>query len=177
MHFVNQRWLGGTLTNFQTIRKSTQKLKQLEEAMQDGTYDALTKKELLKLEREREKLEKYFGGIKNMGKLPDAVFVVDTRKESIALNEARKTGVPAIAIVDTNCQPDGIDFIIPGNDDAIRAIHLMTSKLADAVLEGTAESEAQMDEALIEQEQQSDPEAQPPAQESDADEVVKVEGQ
>ncbi len=174
MPFVNQRWLGGTVTNFQTIRKSTQKLKQLEEAMADGTYEALTKKELLKLEREKAKLEKYFGGIKDMTKLPEAVFIVDTRKEMIALREAKKTDITSITIVDTNCDPDGIDFTIPGNDDAIRAIQLMTSKLADAALEGTAKAMESMEEVpeelLVE-------EPLPPAQEDEADELIEAEGQ
>ncbi len=174
MPFVNQRWLGGTVTNFQTIRKSTQKLKELEEAMADGTYEALTKKELLQLEREKAKLEKYFGGIKDMTKLPEAVFIVDTRKEMIALKEAQKTGITSITIVDTNCDPDGIDFTIPGNDDAIRAIQLMTSKLADAALEGTTQAMESMEEVpeelLVE-------EPLPPAQKDEADELIEAEGQ
>lgn len=151
MPHVNQRWLGGTLTNFQTIRRSAQKLKRLEEASLEPGYEAHTKKELLKLEREKEKLEKYFGGIKDMVKLPEVVFIIDTRKEAIALDEARKAGIRSIAIVDTNCDPEGIQFAIPGNDDAIRAIQLITSRLADAVLEGAAESKGRREEILEEQ--------------------------
>ncbi len=134
--FVNQRWLGGVLTNFKTIRHSIEKLKKIEKMKEDGTYDLLTKKEVAKYEGERLRLEKNLGGIKEMSSLPGAVFVVDPRKESIAVAEARKLLVPVVALVDTNCNPDEIDHTIPGNDDAIRAIKLVTSKIADAVLEG-----------------------------------------
>jgi len=174
MPYVNQRWLGGTLTNFQTIHKSIQKLKRIEESMLDGTYEGLTKKELLKLQREKDKLEKYFGGIKDMGKLPEVIFFIDIRKETIALKEAIKAGIASISIVDTNCDPDGVDFPIPGNDDAIRAIKLITTRLADAVLEGKAASkeliEEMSEESLTEEPQLS-------ARENDADDMIKVEGQ
>ncbi|SDW52164.1 SSU ribosomal protein S2P [Marininema mesophilum] len=136
MFYVNHRWLGGTLTNFQTIRKRINRLHQLETMEEDGTFDVLPKKEVVMLKKEQSRLEKFLGGIKHMKKLPDAVFIIDPRKERIAVAEARKLGIPIIAIVDTNCDPDEIDHIIPGNDDAIRAVRLFTSKMADAVLEG-----------------------------------------
>ena len=135
MHFVNQRWLGGTLTNFATIQQSIKRLKRLEEMKETGEISLLTKKEALQLERDREKKEKFLGGIKNMERLPNAVFVIDPKKEKIAVHEANVLGIPVIAIVDTNCDPDPIDFVIPGNDDAIRAIKLFSSRIADAVLE------------------------------------------
>lgn len=134
--YVNHRWLGGTLTNFNTISKRIKRLHQLEAMEEDGTFDVLPKKEVIKLKNEREKLEKFLGGIKNMKKLPGAMFIVDPRKERIAILEAHKLGIPVIAIVDTNCDPDEIDYIIPGNDDAIRAVTLLTECLANAVLEG-----------------------------------------
>ncbi|MDR6224198.1 30S ribosomal protein S2 [Desmospora profundinema] len=136
MFYVNHRWLGGTLTNFQTIRKRINRLHKLEAMEEDGTFDVLPKKEVVMLKKEQARLEKFLGGIKHMKKLPDAVFIIDPRKERIAVAEARKLGIPIIAIVDTNCDPDEIDHIIPGNDDAIRAVRLFTSKMADAVLEG-----------------------------------------
>ena len=136
MYFVNQRWLGGMLTNYKTIRKRVFRLKELEKMEEEGMFEVLTKKEVAKLRNEAERLERFLGGIKNMDKLPGAVFVVDPRKERIAVAEARKLGIPVVAIVDTNCDPDEIDYIIPGNDDAIRAVKLMSSKIADAVLEG-----------------------------------------
>lgn len=136
MFFVSQRWLGGTLTNFRTIRKNIERLKKLETMREDGTFQALPKKEVLQLEKEMAKLEKILGGIKEMGKLPGGIFIVDPKKEQIAVHEARKLGIPIVAIVDTNCDPDEIDYIIPGNDDAIRAIRLIASKVADACLEG-----------------------------------------
>ncbi|HHY14201.1 MAG TPA: 30S ribosomal protein S2 [Thermoanaerobacterales bacterium] len=136
MFYVNQRWLGGMLTNFKTIRKSIDRLKKLEQMREDGLYDVLPKKEVTRLINEEEKLTRNLSGIKNMDSLPDAVFIVDPRKEKIAVAEARKLGIPVIAIVDTNCDPDEIDYIIPGNDDAIRAVRLLTSKIADATLEG-----------------------------------------
>ncbi|MBR6905972.1 MAG: 30S ribosomal protein S2 [Selenomonadaceae bacterium] len=134
--FVNERWLGGMMTNFQTIQKRVARLKELETMEQDGTFDVLTKKEVLQLRHEMEKLEKYLGGIKEMNKLPGALFIVDPRKERIAVAEARKLNIPIVAIVDTNCDPDEIDYVIPGNDDAIRAVKLLTGRMADAVLEG-----------------------------------------
>lgn len=136
MFYVNHRWLGGMLTNFKTIRQRIERLHQLDEMENDGSFELLPKKEVIKLRHEKEKLERNLGGIKGMKKLPDAIFVVDPRKEKIAVSEARILGIPIIAIVDTNCDPDEIDYVIPGNDDAIRAIKLITSKIADAVLEG-----------------------------------------
>lgn len=136
MFYVNQRWLGGMLTNFRTIRKRVERLKELEKMEQEGTFDVLPKKEVLNLKREKERLEKYLGGIKEMNSLPDALFIVDPRKEKIAVSEARKLNIPIVAIVDTNCDPDEIDYVIPGNDDAIRAVKLIAEKIADAVLEG-----------------------------------------
>jgi small subunit ribosomal protein S2 len=134
--FVNQRWLGGILTNFKTIRLSIEKLRKIEKMKEDGTYSFLTKKEVAKLETERQRLEKNLGGVKEMKKFPGAVFIVDPKKERIAVAEARKLSIPLVAVVDTNCNPDEIDHVIPGNDDAIRTIRLITSKIADAVLEG-----------------------------------------
>ena len=136
MHYVNARWLGGMLTNFRTIRKRIDRMEQLKTMQENGTFDLLPKKEVIKLQLEMEKLEKYLGGVKNMKKLPQAMFIVDPHKERIAVAEARKLHVPIIAIVDTNCDPDEIDYVIPGNDDAIRAVKLISSAMADAVLEG-----------------------------------------
>ncbi|MGE4282180.1 MAG: 30S ribosomal protein S2 [Clostridia bacterium] len=136
MYFVNARWLGGMLTNFKTIRKRIDRLNQLVKMEEDGTFDLLPKKEVIKLKGEREKLEKFLGGIKNMKKAPGALFIVDPRKERIAIAEARKLGIPVVAIVDTNCDPEEVDYVIPGNDDAIRAVKLIASKVADAILEG-----------------------------------------
>ena len=134
--YVNERWLGGMLTNFQTIEKRVKRLKTLEKQAEDGTFDVLPKKEVTILKHEMEKLQKYLGGIKDMKKLPDALFVIDPKKEEIAVSEARKLNIPIIATVDTNCDPDLIDYPIPANDDAIRAVKLLTGKIADAVLEG-----------------------------------------
>ncbi len=136
MHYVNQRWLGGMLTNYKTIRQRIDRLHELEKMEEDGIFELLPKKEVIQLNNERERLEKFLGGIKNMNGLPDALFVVDPRKERIAVNEARILGIPVIAIVDTNCDPDEIDYVIPGNDDAIRAVKLLTETMASAVLEG-----------------------------------------
>jgi small subunit ribosomal protein S2 len=134
--YVNERWLGGMMTNFQTIQKRVARLKELEAMEEDGTFEVLTKKEVQVLRHEMNKLETYLGGIKEMNKLPGALFVVDPRKERIAVAEARKLNIPIVAIVDTNCDPDEIDYVIPGNDDAIRAVRLLTAKMADAVMEG-----------------------------------------
>lgn len=134
-YFINQRWLGGTLTNFQTIQKRIDRLHELERMEQDGTFELLPKKEVILLRKEQEKLEKFLGGIKGMKGLPSALFVIDPRKERIAVAEARKLGIPIVGIVDTNCDPDEIDYVIPGNDDAIRAVKLLTAKMADAVIE------------------------------------------
>ena len=136
MYYVNTRWLGGMLTNFETIKKRIQRLAQLRKMEEDGTFDMLPKKEVTKLTLEIEKLEKYLGGIKNMKKLPSALFIVDPRKERNAVAEARKLNIPIIAIVDTNCDPDEIDYVIPGNDDAIRAVKLIAGAMANAVIEG-----------------------------------------
>jgi small subunit ribosomal protein S2 len=136
--FVSHRWLGGTLTNFQTIRKSVNRLRQIEEVEAKGELERLTKKEGMKLHREKEKLERALQGIKGMDRLPGAIFVIDTKKERIAVREARRLGIPLIAVVDTNCDPEEVDYPIPGNDDAIRAIRLMASRMADAIMEGRA---------------------------------------
>lgn len=136
--FVNHRWLGGTLTNFQTIRKSVSRLRHIDEMETKGDWERLTKKEVAKLQREREKLEYTLGGIKGMDRLPGAIFVIDTKKERIAVSEARRLGIPVVAVVDTNCDPDEVDYPIPGNDDAIRAIRLMASRMADVIQEGRA---------------------------------------
>ena len=136
MYFVNERWLGGMLTNFKTMRTRIARLNQLQKMQADGTFDLLPKKEVIKLQLEIAKLEKYLGGVKEMKELPGALFVVDSRKEKNAIAEARKLGIPIVAIVDTNCDPDEIDYVIPGNDDAIRAIKLISQTMANAVLEG-----------------------------------------
>jgi small subunit ribosomal protein S2 len=135
-YYINQRWLGGLLTNFQTVQKSIKRLRDLEAMQTDGRYEMLTKKERIKLDRERETLEKNLSGIKNMTRLPDALFIIDVRKEEIAVQEANRLGIPVIAVVDTNCSPEGIDYVIPGNDDALRAVRLFASRIADAVVEG-----------------------------------------
>ncbi len=134
--YINQRWLGGLLTNFQTVQKSIKRLRDLEAMQTDGRYEKLTKKERIKLDREREILEKNLSGIKNMNRLPDALFIIDVRKEDIAVKEANRLGIPIIAVVDTNCSPEGIDYVIPGNDDALRAVRLFASRIADAIIEG-----------------------------------------
>ncbi|MBY7143641.1 30S ribosomal protein S2 [Virgibacillus sp. NKC19-3] len=135
MFYINQRWLGGTLTNFQTIRKRITRLKDIERMEEDGTFEVLPKKEVVDVLKEKDRLMKFLGGIKEMDKLPDAMFVIDPRKERIAIAEAHKLNIPIIAMVDTNCDPDEIDYVIPANDDAIRAVKLLTSKIADAILE------------------------------------------
>jgi len=135
MYFVNQRWLGGTLTNFETIQKRISRLKSIEKMAEDGTFEVLPKKEVVQLKKEQERLEKFLGGIKDMKTLPDALFIIDPRKERIAVAEARKLNIPIVGIVDTNCDPDEIDVVIPANDDAIRAVKLLTAKMADAIIE------------------------------------------
>jgi small subunit ribosomal protein S2 len=152
MYYVNQRWLGGLLTNFTTIQKSIKRLKEIELMSQDGRYEMLPKKEVIKLERERKHLETNLSGIKNMATLPDALFVIDSHKEMIAVREARKLGIPVVGIVDTNCDPEEVDHIIPGNDDALRAIRLFTSKIADACLEGRGLAERNQADAPAEEE-------------------------
>jgi small subunit ribosomal protein S2 len=159
--FVNQRWLGGMLTNFSTIKKSIERLKSIEKMKEDGTYEALSKKEVSLLEKERIKLEKNLTGIKEMSGLPGAVFIIDPKKEKIAIAEARKLSIPVVAVVDTNCDPDEVDYVIPGNDDAIRAIKLISSKMADSVIEGrdvvakaaAAEAEKTMIKEKVQQEE------------------------
>ena len=146
--YVNARWLGGMLTNFRTIRSRVARLNQLKTMQEDGTFDLLPKKEVIKLTNEIDKLEKFLGGIKEMKKLPGALFIVDPRKEKIAVAEAKKLGIPVVAIVDTNCDPDDVDYVIPGNDDAIRAVKLIAGAMADAVIEGRqGETEAAPEEA------------------------------
>ena len=147
MFYVNQRWLGGLLTNFTTIQRSLGRLRDLEAMVTDGRYDTLSKKEIARNEKEKRKLQKNLDGIRNMGRLPDAVFIVDTRKEKIAVDEARKLKIPVIGIVDTNCDPDEVDFVIPGNDDALRAIRLFAARIADAVLGGRGMRESAQAEA------------------------------
>jgi len=136
MFYVNQRWLGGLLTNWVTVQKSVKRLKELDEMATDGRYDLLPKKEVIKLERERKHLQANLAGIKNMTRLPDAIFVVDSNKEQIAVRESRKLGIPVVAVVDTNCDPSEVDYVIPGNDDALRAIRLFTSKISESIAEG-----------------------------------------
>ena len=155
-YYVNARWLGGMMTNFTTIRRRVQRLKQLRTMRDDGTFDLLPKKEVIKLNLEIEKLEKFLGGIEKMDELPGALFVVDPKKERIAVLEAKKLGVPVVAIVDTNCDPDDIDYVIPGNDDAIRAVKLISGIMANAIIEG---KEGQMGAAAIEEETEEAAEA------------------
>ena len=160
MFYVNQRWLGGTLTNFKTIRKRINRLNEIEKMEEDGTFDVLPKKETINLTREKERLLKFLGGIRDMDKLPDAVFVIDPRKENIAVAEARKLNIPIVGIVDTNCDPDEIDYIIPANDDAIRAVRLLTSTIADAIIEGKQGIEEEAVEAEATEEATEEVEAE-----------------
>jgi small subunit ribosomal protein S2 len=177
MFYVVNRWLGGTLTNFQTIRKSIGRLKELEKMKEDGSINRYTKKEALKLEKELFKLERNLGGIKDMDKMPGAVFIVDSKKESIAVKEVKKLGIPLIAIADTNCDPDDIDYIIPGNDDAIRAIRLICSKIADACIEGHNLAEERL-RAESDKEQEPEPaqemETAPTEEETGGPEVIRI---
>jgi small subunit ribosomal protein S2 len=162
MYYVNARWLGGMMTNFKTIQKRIDRLAQINKMEEEGTFDLLPKKEVIKLKAQRDKLEKYLGGIKDMKKLPGALFVVDPRKEHIAITEAKKLGIPVVAIVDTNCDPDDVDYVIPGNDDAIRAVKLIASTMANAIIEGRqgedalpvredAQEEAPQEEVAVEE--------------------------
>ncbi len=154
MYYVNARWLGGMLTNFKTMRRRIDRLNQLKKMEEDGTFDLLLKKEVIKLQAEIAKLEKYLGGVKEMNKLPGAMFIVDPRKERNAIAEARRLGIPVIAIVDTNCDPEEVDYVIPGNDDAIRAIKLISQTIANAVVEarqGVQEDAAEASEAPVEE--------------------------
>lgn len=161
MFYVNHRWLGGMMTNFQTIKRSIDRLNKLEAMKNEEIYNLLPKKEVLELEKERNKLEKFLGGIKSMDRLPGAIFIVDPKKEKIAVKEARKIGIPSIGIVDTNCDPEEVDYVIPGNDDAIRAIHLFASRIADAVIEGRQlyEKKLQVEEAKAEKQAQAQAES------------------
>lgn len=160
LYYVNQRWLGGLLTNFTTIQKSIKRFRELEAMQSNGQYDLLSKKEVARLERERKKLEKNLSGIKEMTQLPEALFVIDTKKEAIAVQEARKLAIPIVGVADTNCDPDEIDYIIPGNDDALRAIRLITNTIAQAYLDGRAVFEAQQKELAEQQEKQRQLQAQ-----------------
>ena len=146
MYYVNERWLGGMLTNFKTIQSRINRLKEIEAMEADGTFDVLPKKEVIQLKKEQEKLEKNLGGIKNMKRIPDAIFIVDPKKEAICVQEAHILGIPLIGIVDTNCDPEEIDYVIPGNDDAIRAVKLIVSKMADAVIEANQGMDAETEE-------------------------------
>ncbi|QUH31472.1 30S ribosomal protein S2 [Vallitalea guaymasensis] len=152
MFYVNQRWLGGMLTNFKTIQARIGRLKNLEKMQEDGTFDLLPKKEVIKLKHEMEKLEKNLGGIKEMKDIPDIMFIVDPRKEKIAIQEAHILGIPIVSIVDTNCDPEEVDYVIPGNDDAIRAVKLIVSKMADAVIEANQGAQDNIEEAAKEAE-------------------------
>ncbi len=176
-YFVNQRWLGGLLTNFKTIKLSIEKFRKIEKMKEDGTYNLLTKKEVAKLEVERTRLEKNLSGIREMETIPGAVFIVDPKKEKIAVAEARKLSIPIVAIVDTNCNPDDINHIIPGNDDAIRAIRLITSRMADAVLEGKSILNKTIQEAAekeaIEEKKAEEEAAGPEAVRTEEEEVAK----
>ena len=151
MYYVNERWLGGMLTNFKTIQKRIERLAQINQMEEDGTFDMLPKKEVIKLKAQRDKLEKYLGGIKDMKKLPGAMFIVDPRKEKIAIAEAKKLNIPVVAIVDTNCDPDEVDYVIPGNDDAIRAVKLIASTMANAIIEGRQGEDALADAETAEE--------------------------
>ncbi|HSI87712.1 MAG TPA: 30S ribosomal protein S2, partial [Pyrinomonadaceae bacterium] len=163
-YYVNNRWLGGLLTNYQTVQKSIKKLKDIEAMREDGRFEMLTKKERLKLDREHEGLMKNLAGIKDMGGMPDMMFIIDVRKEDIAVKEANRLGIPIVAVVDTNCSPEGIDYVIPGNDDALRAIRLFASRIADAILEGQqVGSEGTMGEQAVESEAPAATEATAPA--------------
>ena len=161
MYFVNERWLGGLLTNFTTIQRSLDRLRELESMAEDGRYDSLSKKEVARLEKEKRKLHRNLDGIRRMSRLPDAVFVIDTRREKIAVDEARKLRIPVIGLVDTNCDPEDVDYVIPGNDDALRAIRLFVTRIADAVINGRGLKEAT--EAAGEAPQAASPPAVEPA--------------
>ena len=173
MFYVNQRWLGGLLTNWVTVQKSVKRLKELDEMATDGRYDLLPKKEVIKLERERKHLQANLAGIKNMSRLPDAIFVIDSNKEQIAVREARKLGIPVVAVVDTNCDPSEVDYVIPGNDDALRAIRLFTSKIAESIAEGV---NLIGDKQMAELQAMASPEVPPEAEAAEAagDEVPPI---
>lgn len=151
MHFVNQRWLGGMLTNYKTIKKRIERLEEVNAMEEEGVFDLLPKKEVIKLKHERDKLEKFLGGIKEMTGVPQVMFVVDPRKEKIAVREAKILGIPVVGVVDTNCDPDEVDLVIPGNDDAIRAVKLLTETIANAVMEGKQSVEEEIEEEQIQE--------------------------
>ena len=176
MFYVNQRWLGGLLTNWVTVQKSVKRLKELDDMATDGRYDLLPKKEVIKLERERKHLQANLAGIKNMTRLPDAIFVIDSNKEQIAVRESRKLGIPVVAVVDTNCDPSEVDYVIPGNDDALRAIRLFTSKISESIAEGVhARDDKQTADIQAAAElEAATPEA--PAAEAGTDEVFATAG-
>ena len=171
MYYVNQRWLGGLLTNWVTVQKSVKRLKELDEMATDGRYELLPKKEVIKLERERKHLQANLAGIKNMSRLPDSIFVIDSNKEQIAVREARKLGIPVVAVVDTNCDPSEVDYVIPGNDDALRAIRLFASKISDSIVEGSqmATDKQTAELAAAAAYSASNPEAAPAGDEAAAD--------
>ena len=174
MFYINQRWLGGLLTNWVTVQKSVKRLKELDDMATDGRYELLPKKEVIKLERERKHLQANLAGIKNMSRLPDAIFVIDSNKEQIAVREARKLGIPVVAVVDTNCDPSEVDYVIPGNDDALRAIRLFTSKISESIAEGAQlMTDKQVEEMQAGTEQAQAAEAAPEEYES---EVAAVDG-
>jgi small subunit ribosomal protein S2 len=182
MFYINQRWLGGLLTNWITVQKSVKRLQEIDEMANDGRYNLLTKKEVIRLERERKHLQANLAGIKNMRRLPDAIFVVDSSNEAIAVKEARKLGIPVVAVVDTNCDPTVVDYVIPGNDDALRAIRLFTSKISDSVIEGAAAaSDKQVEIAGVTADLQASAVAEEPgveaapAPETEGTEVVDLE--
>lgn len=168
MPYVNQRWLGGMLTNFATIKKSIDRLNTLDDMFEDDSISAFTKKEMLGLQRERDKLQKVLGGIRNMKDLPGGIFIVDPRKELIAVKEGKKLGIPIVAVVDTNCDPDDIDYIVPGNDDAIRAIKLFSSKMAESVVEGKKRFD-ELIQAESDKEEKEEPETETKAEDIDID--------
>jgi len=173
MFYVNQRWLGGLLTNWVTVQKSVKRLKELDEMATDGRYELLPKKEVVKLERERKHLQANLAGIKNLNRLPDVLFVIDSNKEQIAVREARKLGIPVVAVVDTNCDPSEVDYVIPGNDDALRAIRLFASKIADSVVEGAqAATDKQVAEIATGVQYSGAAEASAAGSESGAEEVA-----
>lgn len=177
MAYVNYRWLGGMMTNFQTIKNSVERLKKIEAMKEDGTINRFPKKEILQMEKELVKLDRTLGGIKNMRTSPDAIFVIDPRNEGIAVNEAGKLKIPVVALTDTNCNPDGIDYLIPGNDDAIRSIKLITSLIADAVLEGKElRGEAEVSADAMEEEMQAAQAVEEPAAQEEAIESEDTEG-
>src|SRR5690242_7066644 len=175
--YINQRWLGGLLTNWVTVQKSVKRLKELDEMATDGRYELLPKKEVIKLERERKHLQANLAGIKNMSRLPDAIFVIDSNKEQIAVREARKLGIPVVAVVDTNCDPSEVDYVIPGNDDALRAIRLFTSKISDSVVEGSQMATDKQSAELAAAAQQADAASEAPAQNTidDSGEEISME--